>query len=158
MRAEFDPYEGWDDESTDPFARVSRVRVLVAEDDPKMREMVSERLRRDGFEVIEVGSGDEALGLMELIAAHQAPIDDLDLVIMDVRMPGLSGIEVVYLLRAFRWNTPILLMTAYPEPELLDEANRLGVSVLSKPFGFSRLTEAAVAAMREPPATPRVAP
>ena len=156
MRAEIDPYEGWD-EPTNPFARVPRARVLVAEDDPKMREMVSERLRRDGCEVIEVGSGDEALGLMELIAAHQAPIGDLELVIMDVRMPGLSGIEVVYLLRAFRWNTPILLMTAYPEPELLDEANRLGVSVLSKPFAFSRLSKA-VAAIREPPTTPRFAP
>ncbi len=158
MRAEFDPYKGWADEPNDPFARVLRARVLVAEDDPKMREMVSERLRRDGCEVIEVGSGDEALGLMELIASHQAPIDDLELVIMDVRMPGLSGIEVVYLLRAYRWNTPILLMTAYPEPELLDEAHRLGVSVLPKPFGFSRLTGAAIAAIRAPRAIPRVAP
>lgn len=158
MRAEFDPYEGWDDQSTNPFARVLRARVLVAEDDPKMREMVSERLRRDGCDVIDVGSGDEALGLMELIASNQAPIDDLELLIMDVRMPGLSGIEVVYLLRAYRWNTPILLMTAYPEPELLEEAHRLGVSVLPKPFGFSRLSEAAVAAMRAPPTTPRIAP
>lgn len=157
MRADFDPYEGWDDR-TNTLANVARARVLVAEDDPKLREMVSERLRRDGCEVIEVGSGDEALSLMELITARQAPIDDLELVIMDVRMPGLSGIEVVYLLRAFRWNTPILLMTAYPEPELLDEAKRLGVSVLSKPFGFSRLSAAAAAAMREPPAPPPGAP
>ncbi len=158
MRAEFDPYEGWADELTGPFARVPRARVLVVEDDPKMREMVSDRLRRDGCEVFEVGSGDEALGLLELIASHQAPIDDLELVIMDVRMPGLSGIEVVYLVRAFRWKTRILLMTAYPDPELLAEATRLDVSVLSKPFGFARLSEAAVAAMRAPPETPRSAP
>ncbi|MEO8841066.1 MAG: response regulator [Kofleriaceae bacterium] len=157
MRKKFDPSDFWEDEPTNPFARVPRPRVLVAEDDPKMREMVSDRLRRDGCDVVDVATGDEALGLMDMIAARQAPIDDLDLVIMDVRMPGLSGIEVVYLLRAFRWNTPILLMTAYPEPALLDEADRLGVPILAKPFGFSRLTEAAGAAMRERPSFPTVA-
>lgn len=151
MREEFDLYERWDDEPTNPSVRIVRPRVLVAEDDPKLREMVSDRLRRDGCEVLDVATGDEALGLMEMIEAREAPIDCLDLVIMDVRMPGLSGIEVVYLLRAFRWETPILLMTAYPEPDLLDEARRLGVSILAKPFGFSRLSEAAGKAMTDRP-------
>ena len=158
MRAMFDPYVAWndrDDEPTDPFARIPRARVLVAEDDPTMREMVSARLRRDGCDVIEVGSGDEALCVMKVIAEHESSADDLALVIMDVRMPGLSGLEVVYLLRTWRWNTPILLMTAYPDPELLAEGRRLGVPILAKPFRLSRLSEAA--AIRARPVAPEAA-
>ena len=105
--------------------------------------------------MIEVGSGDEALCVMKVIAEHESSADDLALVIMDVRMPGLSGLEVVYLLRAWRWNTPILLMTAYPDPELLAEARRLGVPILAKPFRLSRLSEAA--AIRARPVAPEAA-
>lgn len=150
MRDNFDPYEGWEDEVTDTFRR-PRPRVLVAEDDQQLRRMVVARLQRDGYDVLEARSGHEALAVMKVIAEHE--IDDLVLAIMDVRMPGLSGLDVVYTLRAWQWELPILLITAYPDPEIVDTAKRLGVSLLAKPFAFPRLDIAAreaIAAHQEP--------
>lgn len=147
MVGAFDPYEGWEDERTQPFARTARMRVLVAEDDHEMREMVGARLRRDGCEVVECASGDEAICVMKVIAEHESTQKDIELMVMDVRMPGMTGVDVLYQLRAWQWKTPILLMTAFPEPDLLDEAQRLGVSVLAKPFGLAKLSEAVRAAV-----------
>jgi DNA-binding response OmpR family regulator len=148
MPRHHDPYDGWDDEPTAPVTLEAPTRVLLAEDDPELRAILSARLRRDGHDVVEVGDGDHALRAMTAIAEHGAPTGDLDLAILDVRMPGISGVEVVYMLRHRRWTTPVLLITAFPEPELLEEARRLGVSILAKPFAIERLGPAAAATMR----------
>ena len=136
MSDTFEP-EAWETAPTNPFLRPARTRVLVAEDDPAMRRIVVGRLRRDGCDVLEVASGDAAVATL-----RASP--ELALVIMDVRMPGLSGVEVVHTLRAWKWNTPVLLMTAFPDPRLVDEAHRLGARVLAKPFGLARLSRAVV--------------
>jgi CheY-like chemotaxis protein len=147
MRTDYDPNgEGWDDRPILRWPGPPRIRVLVAEDDPHLREMVATRLRREGYDVLDVGSGDEALALMKVIAEHE--LDDLELVIMDVRMPGMSGLDVVHTLRAWHWDTPVLLITAYPEPHVIAEAKQLGVTMLAKPFAFPRLSLAAMEAMR----------
>jgi two-component system, response regulator, stage 0 sporulation protein F len=119
-----------------------RIRVLVAEDDAAMRCMLVEQLLNNGCEVYEASRGDEALGVMTRIAFHGSRAGDLQLAILDVRMPGMSGLEIVYELRQRRWSTPLLLMTAFPDPELLEEAERLGVGVLEKPFELDHLAEA----------------
>ena len=100
---------------------------------------MARRLRADGLDVIEADNGDDAI--------KHAGVQELDLIVMDVRMPGHSGLEVAYLLRTWRSETPVVLVTAYPEPELVDEADRIGATLLAKPFAFSRLSEAAMAAL-----------
>ncbi len=122
-------------------------RVLVVEDDGELRAMIGARLRRQGFAVFEVVSGDDALTLLANMVERRWPSDDVDLIVMDVRMPGTSGLEVAQILRVADWVTPVLLMTAYPDADLLDEAARLGVTVLGKPFGLDALSSAAIAAL-----------
>ena len=126
-------------------------RVLVAEDDDDLRSLVADQLRRDGCEVLEAANGDEALNVISEIVAGDGHSDNLQLVVMDLRMPGLSGIEVMYLMRTMHCPTPVLVVTAYPDPSLFEEVERLGGTVLPKPFGFARLSAAASAAMKVSP-------
>jgi CheY-like chemotaxis protein len=142
---DYDPFDGWNDEPTDRFAAATPTRVLVAEDDPQLRTMMANRLRDDGCEVVEAANGSDAIDKLDESEDRGAA---LDLVVMDVRMPGASGIEVSYLIRSWRWTMPILLVTAYPEREIIDEAARLGAQVIAKPFALAKLSEAALFAVR----------
>jgi len=141
-------FEFDNEELTQPVRHAAR--VLVVEDDGELRAMIGARLRRQGFAVFEVGSGDDALTLLAGMVERHWPSDDVDLIVMDVRMPGASGLEVAQILRVADWATPVLLMTAYPDAEVLDEAARLGVAVLGKPFGLDALSSAAIAALAAP--------
>jgi DNA-binding response OmpR family regulator len=141
-------HEDWDDEPTNPFEQLQAARILLAEDDPALRAMMATRLRQDGCDVAEARTGDEALDMITMIGDGEAPLADLDLVIIDVRMPGLSGLEVIRLLRSWQWSTPVLFVTAYPDPELAVEIGELDARLLAKPFGLSRLSNAALEAIR----------
>jgi two-component system response regulator (stage 0 sporulation protein F) len=126
-----------------------RMRVLLAEDHPLMRHMLCATLLREGYEVIEVEDGPaliRALILGLLADRARAP----DLIISDVRMPGLTGLEVLARLRREDWKTPVILMTAFGDQELHAQAARLGAArVLDKPFELEEL-RAAVRGLLKP--------
>lgn len=119
-------------------------RVLVADDDDAMRTTVAFTLDDEGFETIEAASGMEVLRLLESAESARRGSSGFDLIIMDIRMPGLSGLETVRKLRGLRCSTPVILMTAFAAPETADAAQRLQVPLLSKPFSLSELTELAL--------------
>jgi len=135
--------EEWDDGPTTPYEWLRTARVLVAEDDDSLREMIASRLRGDGCQVLQAKNGDQALDLITAIDTGQAEMRALDLVVLDVRMPGMSGLDVVRVLRAWHWVTPVLFVTAYPDDRFLAQADELGASVLPKPFVLSRLSRVA---------------
>ena len=137
--------EAADDEPTSPVLGTVRARVLVAEDDSALRALIVARLEREGFEVVEVGSGGEALELLKLSA--DAGVDDLDLIVMDHRMPGSTGLEIARMLRLAAWRIPVVMITAFPDWDLVVEAARLDVAVVSKPFAMDCLSDAAIAAL-----------
>jgi two-component system response regulator (stage 0 sporulation protein F) len=118
--------------------------VLVVDDDESMRQLVGAALVNEGFEVNEAVSGSDLVWVLNSIIADAGPSDGVDLIVLDLRMPGMNGLEIVRKLRDARWRTPAILMTAFPDPEVLTEANRLGVPVLSKPFSLEALTRMAV--------------
>ncbi|WP_455388951.1 response regulator, partial [Petrachloros mirabilis] len=81
------------------------IRILVADDDPDIVMSISERLRWLGHEVVTAGDGKAALRAVE---SH-----DLDLALLDVSMPVLSGLDVLRRIRQ-RWpNLPVVILTAY---------------------------------------------
>ena len=123
-------------------------RVLLAEDDANLRAMMADRLREDACEVLEAVDGYDTICKLDSIADTATPFGHLDLVVMDVRMPGMSGLEIAYLLRSWRWRTPVMLVTAYPDTDLLKEAARLGAALLAKPFGLRRFGQAAREVLR----------
>lgn len=91
-------------------------RVLVVEDDPASRTLVARFLRRAGHDVVEAGSGREAVA-----AAH-----DVDVVLLDVMMPELDGWDVLGIIRGTRPDLPVIFVTALADPENELRGLRLG--------------------------------
>lgn len=123
-------------------------RILLAEDDSEMRAMVSSDLRRAGYGVVECADG--AALLRRLDAAERAEGLGVDLVVADVRMPELTGLQVLERMRGADPFTPYIVVTAFGSPETRRAAARLGaIAVLDKPFEIEallRLVEDAIGA------------
>jgi len=106
-------------------------RILLVDDEPLITDSLSYSLKREGFEVKAVGNGEQALkDLREF---------DPDLVVLDIMLPGINGLEVCRRIRAIN-STPVIMLTARGE-----EMDRiLGLEVgaddyLAKPFSFREL-------------------
>jgi CheY-like chemotaxis protein len=122
-------------------------RVLVIEDDDAVRSLVIRMLERVGHEVVATPDGREALRLF-----GEEPTD---LVITDINMPGMDGIEVISAFRAMRAGVPIIAISGgglMPKELLLSSAAAMGaVEVVSKPFEISRLVGAVDRALQQQP-------
>ncbi|HEY8495077.1 MAG TPA: ATP-binding protein [Myxococcota bacterium] len=106
-------------------------RILVVEDNAMLRRLMARHLRDDGHEVLECESAEEAEKLVESAAAF-------DLLIVDVSLPGRSGLDLVRGLRERGLRAPILLITAWG----LDLSGVGASRVLTKPFGVDALRRA----------------
>jgi len=115
-------------------------RVVIADDEAIIRLDLKEILEEAGFDVVaEAGRGDEAV---ELIALHTP-----DLAILDVKMPGLDGIEAARRVVA-EHDVAVLLLTAFSQRDLIEQAREAGVSAyLVKPFLKAELIPAVHAAL-----------
>lgn len=125
------------------IARPARPRVLLAEDDDEMRSLLATALRRDGYDVRTCTNG---INLLERVAPSfpHGGIEDYALIISDIRMPGLSGLEVLADLQGHASAPPLILITAFGDDETHARAERLGaLAVLDKPFPIDRLLDAA---------------
>lgn len=133
------PTGPWSFERDVDAVLASTPRALVAEDDPEMRALVREVLRRDGYEVIEATNGPELAKLVQSEVLRPNMGLPADIIITDVVMPGRTGLEVVGWLRLRDWATPVVLVTAFGSAEVHEEARRLGAAVLDKPFDLDEL-------------------
>ena len=122
-------------------ARRTAPRILLGEDQPEMRTLLRRALSRRGYDVVEAPDGPGLVkALVEGLLAQQTQVPDL--IITDVRMPGFSGIEVLARLRREGWTTPVVLITAFGDAQLHQEAEMLGAArVLNKPFAMEDLCE-----------------
>jgi CheY-like chemotaxis protein len=122
-------------------------RILLAEDDSAMRALVSGDLRRAGYSVVECADGAALLRRLESASCTQG--QGIDVVVADVRMPELTGLEVLERLRHADPFLPYIVVTAFGSAETRRVAARLGaMAVLDKPFEIKdllRLVEDAVA-------------
>ena len=107
-------------------------RILVADDERSLRELLAIVLRREGYEVQLAESGEAALA-----ALKRGP---LDLLISDIKMPDMSGVEVLRAAKVTDASLPAIMMTAYASTETAVEAMRLGAcDYLIKPFDVDEL-------------------
>jgi DNA-binding NtrC family response regulator len=110
------------------------IRVLVAEDDAEMLELIARVLGEEGYEVLQARDGNEALEELER--------GRFDLVLTDIRMPGPDGTEVLRRAMAKRLHQPVILMTAFGSIESAVQAMRDGAHYyLAKPFDIEDLLE-----------------
>jgi len=104
--------------------------ILVIEDEEKLRRVVQLQLSSAGFEVLQAGTAEEGLKL-----AEQA-----QLILTDLRLPGMDGLELLATLRRQNSQTPVIVMTAFGTVENAVEAMKSGaVDFLPKPFSLDHL-------------------
>jgi two-component system response regulator len=133
----------------------SSVRVLVIEDNPDDRELLLRQLRKSGMNtyVKFIADGREALDF--LTGPQAPPPESLIVILLDLRLPSLTGIEFLRRLRAldnFR-NVPVTVMTSSNDPNDLEECRRLNViNYVTKPVTFTSFSKA-VADVFHPPLT-----
>ncbi len=112
-------------------------RILLAEDDVEMRRLVSRSLRDDGYRVDEAANGSE---LLEQLENASTAGENVDVMITDVRMPGLTGFQALDWLQEVRaLRPPTIVITAFPDNLTYVRASQLGVEVLEKPFDLDDL-------------------
>jgi CheY-like chemotaxis protein len=120
-------------------------RALVVDDHWECAELMKIILEEEGCEVRCAGTGGAALEVLTSNLAGQAPDFDPDLVLLDLRLPDMSGVDCVEELRKRRSAIPLIVMiSAYPS--VYQAANSIGVICLRKPFDFVSLFSAIASA------------
>lgn len=115
--------------------------VFLADDDDVFRTLLKEELIANGYLVDDVGDGAQALELLSMAAdGVTAPPD---VVVLDVRMPGYSGLGVLNVMRRFARRPPTLLLTAVADPSIDILARTMGaIGVLHKPVDLTAILQA----------------
>ncbi len=119
------------------------MRVLLVDDEGSLLLTLAANLELEGFEVTLADSGEKALDIVSR--------QEIDLVLTDIRMPGMSGVELFHRIRGLRPEMPVVLMTAFALEELVDQAlSRGAFTVLPKPFSIEQVTSTISHAARRP--------
>ena len=106
--------------------------ILIVDDEPNYQIVLSEILKDEGYEVFTANSGLAGLPIVYST--------DLDLVLSDMKMPGMDGIAFLEKIKEYNKELPVILITAYAEVEKAVEAMRLGAfTYLAKPFSNQQL-------------------
>ena len=107
-------------------------KLLLVDDDPSMREILRVFLTREGHACEEAEDGEEALSRLEAVAP--------DLILLDVQMPRMGGLETLERLRGKDWETPVIMITSVDEIDTVRATLRRGVyDYLLKPINFEEL-------------------
>lgn len=104
----------------------AKVKVLIVDDDRRMVKTISDILKVKGYEAAEAYTGKEAV--------KKVKSDNPDCVLMDIKMPGMNGVEALKMIKDVSPGLPVVLMSAYATEELTEEAKQQGAyTVLNKP-------------------------
>jgi two-component system response regulator (stage 0 sporulation protein F) len=128
--------------------------ILLAEDDEEMRKLLALMLRKEGYRVFECMDG---LSLLDMLSPYFLPgqeHENFDLIISDIRMPGVTGLEILTGANELDDFPPIILITAFGDKEVHMQAERLGAAALfDKPFDLDEMMKR-VAEILSAPASP----
>jgi len=109
-------------------------KILIIDDEPQLVESLAVRLKASGYAVSTAPDGVSGINKFK----EEPP----DLVILDIMMPGLSGLDTLRELKQLKFGVPVIMLTAYGTPESAIEALHLGAyDHLSKPFNTATLLE-----------------
>lgn len=125
---------------------MARRTILVVDDEPRIRSLVRNVLTRDGHDVVEAADGAEALTI-----SQRSP-EAIDLLLTDVVMPGMDGIELARQLSSRTPCVRVLYMSGKCEIDVVQEQiKRRGVGFLRKPFDIEGLSLAVTRMLDQPP-------
>lgn len=110
------------------------MRILVVDDDRDFTESIGELIVLEGHQPVLAYNGVEALKIFKQ--------NNIDIILLDFRMPGLNGIETLSEIRKLNLSVPVVIMTAYASTELTKDAIKHGaIEVINKPFNINKLME-----------------
>jgi len=110
--------------------------ILIVDDNEVVREITVEALGDGGYQIYQACNGAETLKLLEIGEQH------IDLIILDIVMPGMSGGEVARKIRLIHPEMPIIFMTGYDKEQVFPRQKNLAhCQVITKPFQFSALSQ-----------------
>jgi len=147
MRMEMD-MDRCEESGEDELSALSneKLRLVLADDDADTRNLLACLLRWEGYEVMEASDGVELLARLEAAALDRTQIDAI---VADIKMPRLSGLEVLGAVGSEYWQTPFILITAHGSKKAYASARGLGATaVLEKPFPINRLDAVVRAAIK----------
>jgi DNA-binding NtrC family response regulator len=111
-------------------------KILIIEDDPSVRQCYGRLFRREGYD-----PRLESCGVS--VERNLEEYRDVAAVVLDYRMPGIDGLELIKRLRCLGFKVPAVMVTAFATAEVVLQAHQLGIRrVLSKPVNVSELLEA----------------
>lgn len=107
-------------------------KIMIVDDQYGIRLLLKEVFAKDDIRVIQAANGRQALDMYHL--------EHPDLILLDMKMPGMDGLELLRRLRQLKANAKVIMMTAYGELDMVGEASRLGaLSHFTKPFDIEEL-------------------
>jgi DNA-binding NtrC family response regulator len=116
--------------------------ILIVDDDVQMTVMLKKVLEKEGYDVETALNGQDALA--------KSAVGDLDLIISDIRMPGMDGLEFLERIKGNHQDVPVVLMTAFGSIEAAVESMKKGAyHYIAKPFKTEQLLSVVEAALRE---------
>jgi DNA-binding response OmpR family regulator len=122
------------------FDKKKAARILLADDDYEMRTLLTLSLLKAGYNVVECPDGWSLLEHLEPYILLGSEDEKVDLVISDIRMPGITGIEILRGLPQGRGYPPIILITAFGDKKTHSQAEQFGVAAMfDKPFEIDDL-------------------
>lgn len=110
------------------------MKILLADDDPIIRKLLSEVLSEDGHEVSSAPNGAEAVA--------KIPKGDFELVFLDVHMPVMNGLEALRNIRSMYPHLPVVMMDSYPDQLAKEAVNEGALTCIHKPFDLKEIREA----------------
>ncbi|MDQ0339386.1 two-component system response regulator (stage 0 sporulation protein F) [Caldalkalibacillus uzonensis] len=111
---------------------MAKAKILIVDDQYGIRILLSEVLQSQGYITFKASNGKQAIE----IAKKERP----DLVILDMKIPGMDGLDILKHLKAFDSSIQVIMMTAYGELDMIKEAMQLGaLAHFSKPFDIDEL-------------------
>ncbi|MGV3483988.1 MAG: response regulator [Planctomycetaceae bacterium] len=117
-------------------------RLLITDDDHALRAAIAEVFRKLGLDIATAGDGDEAISVIESGQVH--------LIVLDMHMPRVSGLEVMRHVRSHDGNLPFILMSAALDESIEREAEQMhAYRILSKPLRVTTLRETVMQGLRE---------
>lgn len=115
--------------------------ILIADDQEGIRALLKEILEED-YTILEAESGAEAVEIVK-----ERPVD---LVILDIKMSGMSGLEALSLMKEAKSKIPVLMITGFDDPDILSQVmSRGAVGCLSKPFEIQEMLDKISLALKE---------
>ena len=133
---------------TAPAKPVHRARVLVADDDAAVRSLLSDALTGAGYRVDVVSNGMELLERLGILDDRPVWWPEFDVVVTDVRMPGLTGTEVLEGVAMMGGRPRVILITSFVDKAAREAAQRYGAAgLLEKPVPLNTLLDAIEAAL-----------